>query len=721
MLKTWLHIFILSLLISENVISQELNVEECFLEFKRRETRYITEDQHGFIWMMRADGFFRYDGKEIEFIDVTHDFTTPFYHPASSLFEQANGDYWFASRDAGLIIYKADQDRFIQQSTLSIRDTSRLIYIRYITPHPHQAKLKFVSGDQGAWLLDESFNIHKYLDPLTTIDDHSTISSFRRIREIRKMIYDPTHKCLWLGGMAGLLSYHLEQDTLIRYPVPWIQDRYQTTREHYLINDILIDGDQLITTTWFGGLMTFDIPTKTWTSYSFEDQANDLFKSGNTQIAKTSEGNIFVAHEGREVGSWKVSQPFLDSPTVKGKTMARGIGVLVDRLGYLWIGHWGSICRYSIKEEMPQAKTAQIYINKIILDGTLVKQRMSRWDHQTYTLDKPGETLQFVFRAINPLSYDSIQYEYRLEGLQEDWQQNGTSETAHFNRPAAGQFQFQARYFDTISQQYIYSGKVRLIIQKQNQFNQSLIWALLGLLLLGILIFFLYRFYNQRTQRRAIERYEQQLREVQDAALRAQMNPHFLFNSLNSIRYFIVTNDNDKAAGYLTKFSRLIRMILENSKKKIVSLSEELQLLDLYIKMEQIRFEDKFDYEVKMLSSIHPSNILLPPMLIQPYIENAIIHGINPKEGRGKITLTFEKKLPYLSIHITDDGIGRQKSQSLKQQSIFKKESLGLSITKSRLQLVNTKTYEASLDIIDLYDEQQVAIGTEVRIRIPLV
>jgi len=189
---------------------------------------------------------------------------------------------------------------------------------------------------------------------------------------------------------------------------------------------------------------------------------------------------------------------------------------------------------------------------------------------------------------------------------------------------------------------------------------------------------------------------------------------------LNSIRYFIVINDNDKAADYLTKFSRLIRMILENSKKKTVPLSEELHLLDLYIKMEQIRFENKFDYKVDAAKVIDSQQVMIPPMLIQPYIENAIIHGINPKEGRGKIELKLKLESPFLTIQIEDNGIGRERSMKLKKESVLKKKSLGLSITKSRLDLADTSNHKADLKIIDLYNEEKKGVGTKVIIRIPM-
>jgi len=710
------HIILISCICTSS--AQELSLKDCFLSEKLRETRFIAEDQLGFIWMMRSDGFYRFDGKDFDFIDISYDLDQPFYHSSANILALENGDYWFAAKDAGLYVYKAQEDRFFRKNIFEVSGKPVSTYIRDIISHPHEDQQKIVAGNKGIWIINDQLEVLNYFAPREIYTKGIYRNLKHRANEIRKLVYDKKRDLVWMGGMLGLFAYDVKQDSLTRYPVEFIKDKLENGRDSYLVNDIRIDGDQLICATWFGGLMKFDIPSKKWASFSFEKDADALLKYGNTQIAKTENGQLFTAHEREVLGSWQQGDQYMNIPTANGKPINRGIGTFVDRLGYLWVGHWSNICRYQIKIEPPKAKTAQVYIRKLLLDSSIIKQRMNRWDHQSFQFSKEDALLQLHFRAINPLRYQDIKYEYRLEGLQSDWIKNDTSEVTTFRDLKKGTYQFQARYFDAISNEYIYSGKLALIYKPNELLSKYLFYGILTLLILWLLSFFLYRHFSKKRRLQAIQKYETQLREVQDAALRSQMNPHFLFNSLNSIRYFIVANDNDKAAGYLTKFSRLIRMILENSKKKTVLLADEIHLLDLYVNMEQIRFEDKFDYEVVLAPDLDIHKKMIPPMLIQPYIENAIIHGINPKEGRGKITLEISQKDQYLLLQIIDNGIGREKSRALKKQSLLKKESLGMSITKTRLDLASSKE-KAKVEIIDLKNDLKEAMGTEIQIWLP--
>ena len=159
-----------------------------------------------------------------------------------------------------------------------------------------------------------------------------------------------------------------------------------------------------------------------------------------------------------------------------------------------------------------------------------------------------------------------------------------------------------------------------------------------------------------------------QIAEIRMIALRAQMNPHFIFNSLNSIQHFITTQEKEEALNYLSKFSKLIRKILENSRENTVSISNELQLLELYIQLEQLRFSNKFDYHITVDEKIDMENTEIPPLLIQPYIENAILHGLINKNGKGDLWLSLERNNGFLNCKIEDNGIGRTRRRRLNKE-----------------------------------------------------
>jgi LytS/YehU family sensor histidine kinase len=204
-------------------------------------------------------------------------------------------------------------------------------------------------------------------------------------------------------------------------------------------------------------------------------------------------------------------------------------------------------------------------------------------------------------------------------------------------------------------------------------------------------------------------------------ALRAQMNPHFIFNCLNAINGFILKNDSEAAADYLTKFSRLIRMVLNNSQKKFVSLEDELETLALYLYMEKLRFTNNFHYEVNCDDTIDASSIFIPPMLLQPFAENAIWHGLMHKGGNGEMIIELHLKNNILHCTITDNGIGRKKAAMLKSKSAEKNKSMGMQITKNRMALLNQDLHgESFFEINDMEDEYGNALGTRVYLKIKI-
>lgn len=215
---------------------------------------------------------------------------------------------------------------------------------------------------------------------------------------------------------------------------------------------------------------------------------------------------------------------------------------------------------------------------------------------------------------------------------------------------------------------------------------------------------------------------QQKMAEAEMLALRAQMNPHFIFNSLNSINRYIVKSDQVTASLYLTRFAKLIRMILDNSNNKSITLSSELEALSLYMEMESIRFEKKFSYHISVESEINTETTYVPPLIIQPYVENAIWHGLLHKETEGNLTIRITRKSPeMLQCTIEDDGIGREKAKELRSKSGSGRKSLGMKLTESRLDLLSVELKgDASVEIEDLVDAMGNGTGTRVILNIPI-
>lgn len=203
--------------------------------------------------------------------------------------------------------------------------------------------------------------------------------------------------------------------------------------------------------------------------------------------------------------------------------------------------------------------------------------------------------------------------------------------------------------------------------------------------------------------------------------IKAQMNPHFIFNAINSVQQFILVNDNDNARKYLVKFSRLLRMILESSHEDSISLENEIDILTRYIEIEALRFERSFTYEIVTDAGLNTSRIKIPQMLIQPLVENAIWHGLLPKEDDRRLRIHFSCADPQILVCIIDDnGVGRNARKA--EEGVSKRRSLAISFIRQRLELMNRERNKGyGIYITDKTDAQGNSAGTSVTITLPIL
>ena len=228
-------------------------------------------------------------------------------------------------------------------------------------------------------------------------------------------------------------------------------------------------------------------------------------------------------------------------------------------------------------------------------------------------------------------------------------------------------------------------------------------------------LFILYRQYQSNYEKKAIS--------LEQNMLRSQMNPHFLFNSLNSIKLYIINNDKKNAVHYLNKFSKLVRRILDGSTLKETTLAEELETVELYLNIENIRFSEGINYSITLENGIDPNRVKIPSLVLQPFLENAIWHGLSAKEGEKNLWVNIAKKDDaHILISITDNGLGRAASKKIKENRILKRKSVGIDITKERLaNFAQDYQYGFDIEIIDLFDEVGNAKGTKVALEIPTI
>jgi LytS/YehU family sensor histidine kinase len=322
-------------------------------------------------------------------------------------------------------------------------------------------------------------------------------------------------------------------------------------------------------------------------------------------------------------------------------------------------------------------------------------------DDTVYSFTYKENSIRFLFGLLSFDDRTLLTIEYALNG--HTWMATDIRSPISFANLAPGKYDLAVRVKNEPVAPIHIHFEVYPPFWKAGWFVVLVMVALLAIFIL------LVRTRLQRVRRE--EQLRQKIMASEMSALRSQMNPHFIFNTLNSINSYIIENKKDEASDYLTDFSRLMRIILDHSRKRTVTLTEELYALKLYLELESRRLEGAFDYTIHVGSGIDAQAVLIPPLIIQPYVENAIWHGLRGRKTGGHIEVKVGERGEGIEIVVQDDGIGRAaaaKSEKLKQEGAF-----GTDATRQRILLHDPG---ASVKIEDLYDANGQAAGTRVSI-----
>lgn len=385
--------------------------------------------------------------------------------------------------------------------------------------------------------------------------------------------------------------------------------------------------------------------------------------------------------------------------------------------GMFYFGGVGGVVRFS-PEQVLRSQTSNtqnnILITSLDVSGTRRILTEPVYKADTILFGKGEDDFHISFIVPEYRYPEKIKYRYRLGDESESWNLTDyTNRNIAFSNlePGWHKLEIQATGADG---SWTRSRKVAIYVRPF--FYQTIFFRIAApmtvTLLLSLLAYFLFAQFRQK---------EKQKREaLRHQALRGQMNPHFIFNALNSINYFISRNDRLSANRYIADFSKLIRTALTNLNEEFVRLSTELESIEDYLKIEHLRFGDRFDYSITVGREIVPGSITVSPGLIQPFIENAIWHGIMGLEGRkGLISLTFSMRNKTLVCTIDDDGIGRTRSEAMKDGNSGKK-SRGIELARERLGIINNlQSASCQIRISDLYPDRKDT-GTHVEIEMPV-
>ncbi len=350
-----------------------------------------------------------------------------------------------------------------------------------------------------------------------------------------------------------------------------------------------------------------------------------------------------------------------------------------------------------------------ISASPIISNVSINGSPLDTFENTNFSYDQNDIVFQYL--TINFRQDGHIPYRYRLVPVQKGWAKT-LERTVNFSSLKSGNYTFEVQ---SQNEDGIPSPTTTFSFTIHPPFWKAWWFIILFAAILGLIV---YRFYKYRTnQIRHEAQLVKQMAELERSALRAQMNPHFIFNCLSSISNFI--NKGDKVASnyYLATFAKLIRAALNHSRKELVSLEDELQLLENYMDLEQLRFNNRFEYNIELGEGVEPFEIEIPPMMIQPFLENAIIHGLADKEEKGRIDLFCELQNGQLIITITDNGVGIEQSKKQKAVGNSLHKSVGMTITQKRLELININN---EINVKELKRANGNVSGTQVTLKIKL-
>ncbi len=333
-----------------------------------------------------------------------------------------------------------------------------------------------------------------------------------------------------------------------------------------------------------------------------------------------------------------------------------------------------------------------------------------------------AKEFEIQYTALSFVVPEKVYFRYTLEGFDNHWNEVGARRKAYYTNLPPGKYVFKVIACNNAGVWNYQGASLTIII---SPLFWETWWFRLTTGIIGIIFILLIfkkreRIITEREQQKLAM--QKQLTDLESRALRAQMNPHFIFNALNSIQECILTNKTEAACEYLSKFAQLLRITLESSEKTFIPLEKEIQVLQLYLELESLRFDNEFDYVLNIDPELDNMTFQIPAMMIQPYVENSIWHGLLHKHNDRKLTISLHPEHEMLLCIVEDNGIGRQRASEIKHAMKKDYESKGMRVTRERLEIMKKGSgVNASVHVIDLFDTLQHPIGTRVEILIPIL
>ncbi|MBI1307550.1 MAG: hypothetical protein GC181_13190 [Bacteroidetes bacterium] len=704
-------------------------------------------DRQGILWFGCINGISKYD-PNLQLFNLFENFEyegEPTNNIVYSIFESRDKTIWLGTLGSGLAAFNPKTEEL--KVYASIRDEKANIETKAV-------RAIFEDSYGVLWVGSRDEGLFSFNRQTEKFEHHSPSNPEIKQNEIRCIMEDSEGR-MWIGTRWGLVEYLRDEDDFKLYPSRFLNNNpiYQIledkSRKELLlvtfrsglhiynkeknaftvlqhgndstspsVNSMMcidqITRDSFIIGTYGGGLNIFDRKNQSFSAINSNDGLpNDvvygiLKENRNVFWLSTNDGLIRYDRKSNSFTQFNMSHYLQGLEFNEGAYWKASDGTF-------YFGGQNGFNYFQPESIIPKSKPQPVVLTAFRVLDQEVKLPVDINYRDKLEIRYNEDLISFEFASLSFTNSHENTYEYWLEGYDEDWIKSGKRRAAYYGHLSPGMYTFRVRAINHDGVRSDGEKVIQIIVHPpywQTWWFRILVGAII-LALIG-LIFFL------RTK--AISRsYKHKLVDLELQALRSQMNPHFIFNSLNSIQYFVLKNEPKAAYTYLTKFSTLMRMILQNSGVKYISLKDETEWLTTYLELEKLRLENELEFQIDVAEDLNPKEIMIPSMLIQPYVENAIIHGLLPKNDERKLTVQFSRHGEHIHCVIEDNGIGRAKSRELNEQRTRKYKSQGIKLTGERLEILTQDLkVKPELKIIDLFENGEAA-GTRVVLGIPII
>ena len=628
------------------------------------------------------------------------------------IYKDHKGNYWFGSRNNGLFRYDPIKRKRVQyqyEPTNNKSISSNLI----LNIIEDKNGIIWIATNNG---LNRFENDHRGFKAYFHNETDTTSLAHNRIYDLA---IDSTNH-LWISTANGLSCFNEETESFSNYLIPKSQLK-ETAGGSNFFYTIHLDHDSII---WIGtrggGLAAYDIHKDKFTVLTshdglsdnviyciLEDPYHNLWISTNWGLSRynRTEFTNFYVTDGLQSNEFNWNAGYIASD------------------GEFYLGGMNGFNTFYPEEPKQQQEVQKLRVIEYKKFNILQKISINNGD--TIWLRYDDNFFSFSFAALDFSNPSKINYRYMLENYDTKWiEKNAEHRLAEYTHVPHGTYKF--RLMATNIEDRWNGKELSFTIIIKPPWYATWYINTIGILVICIMIYLIIvqriKILNKKHEdEKQIFAVEKQLYQLEQKALQLQMNPHFLFNALNSIQGLILGNDINGAIHYLSKFSKLMRQTLSNSGESLIPLQDELYALRLYLEIESFRFGDRFTFNIKVDPSIDEEFIEIPPMILQPYVENAIIHGLLHKKSKGYLLIELTKQGQHLHCLIQDNGIGRKRAMEIRAESGIERKSKGMVITSERLAILNRLSDDTyAVHVTDLFDENGNASGTKVEVNIHL-